>query len=124
MLGLSADPSRDPIGEELAEWGKVILLESHGRTSGQPIVTAIGFVEEPDGSLLVSASDDRTHWGRNLIADSACRVTRDGHVGPYRADPLHDEDRNRAITALILAYGTPAERLGAGPAFRLVPVQP
>ena len=86
-------------------------------------MTAVGFVEEPDGSLLVSASDHLTHWGRNLIADPACRVTREGRTGAYRAELLAGAERNRAITALILAYGTPAERLGAGPAFRLIPAE-
>ena len=109
------------MGDELAQWGKVILLETRGRSSGDPVVTAVGFVEEPDGSLLVSASDQHTHWGLNLLVNADCRVTREGHTRAYRATPLGDADRNRAITALILAYGTPAERLGAGPAFRLVP---
>jgi len=35
------------------------------------------------------------------------------------AEPLDGAERNVAITALILKYGTPAERLGRGPAFRL-----
>ena len=109
------------MGDELAEWGKVILLETLGRISGRATVTAVGFVQEQDGSLLVSASDEQTHWGRNLIAQPACRVTREGHSARYRAEQLHEAARNHAITALILAYGTPAERLGAGPAFRLIP---
>lgn len=112
---------RDPIGLELAEWGKVILLETRGRTSGDPTVVAVGFVEEPDGSLLVSASSDSTQWARNLLADPHCRVTLEGHARPCRAELLQGSHRNRAIAALILAYGTPAERLGAGPAFRLLP---
>jgi hypothetical protein len=33
---------------------------------------------------------------------------------------LSGADHSDAIVALILRYGTPAERLGAGPAFRLV----
>ena len=111
------------MGDELAEWGKVILLEARGRTSGQAIVTAVGFVQEPDGSLLVSASDERTHWGRNLLAQPECRVTLEGHTAAYRAQPLDGAARNHAIASLILAYGTPAEQLGAGPAFRLIPVR-
>jgi hypothetical protein len=58
----------DAYGEQLAAWGKVVLLETTGRD------------EELDGA-----------------------------------------DRARAITELILKYGTPAESLGAGPAFRLRP---
>jgi hypothetical protein len=36
-----------------------------------------------------------------------------------RAELLSDADAARAVAALILRYGTPAERLGRGPAFRL-----
>jgi deazaflavin-dependent oxidoreductase (nitroreductase family) len=113
---------RDPMGQELADWGKVILLETIGRTSGRPMSTAVGFVEEPSGALLVSAGDDETHWGRNLIANPRCRGTREGVTANYAATLLEGAERNAAITALILAYGTPAERLGPGPTFRLVPV--
>jgi deazaflavin-dependent oxidoreductase (nitroreductase family) len=110
------------MAQELADWGKVVLLETTGRTSSRPIATAVGFVEEPNGSLLVSAGDDETHWGRNLLADPRCRGTRGGITTDYEATLLDGAERNAAIAALILAYGTPAERLGLGPTFRLVPV--
>jgi deazaflavin-dependent oxidoreductase (nitroreductase family) len=113
----------DPIGDELAEWGKVVILETRGRTTGTPTTAAVGYVEQADGSLLVSASDDRTHWARNIAVDPVVRVTREGRSGAYRATALEGVERNAAITALILTYGTPAERLGAGPAFRLVPLE-
>ena len=113
----------DPIGEELAEWGTVILLETRGRRSGQPVVAAVGYIEELDGSLLVAASDDATNWARNLQADSLATVTREGRTGRYRAEALDGTQRTTAIASLILAYGTPAERLGAGPAFRLIPLE-
>jgi hypothetical protein len=35
------------------------------------------------------------------------------------AEPLEAAAAARAVTRLILRYGTPAERLGRGPAFRL-----
>jgi hypothetical protein len=37
------------------------------------------------------------------------------------AEPLETSDHARAIRGLILRYGTPAERLGLGPSFRLRP---
>jgi hypothetical protein len=40
------------------------------------------------------------------------------------AVPLESPDQARAVRELILKYGTPAERLGRGPAFRLRPVAP
>lgn len=111
------------IGEELAEWGKVILLETRGRVSGRAVSTAVGFVEEPDGSLLVAAGDERTNWARNLLEEPRCQVTREGRTETCRAEPLTGAAHHSAVVSLILAYGTPAERLGAGPAFRLVPAE-
>lgn len=106
--------------EELAAWGRVILLETRGRHTGQPVVAAVGFVEEPDGSFLVAAGDDAA-WARNLLADGRCRVTLEGTVREAVAERLEGPEHQRAIAALILRYGTPAERLGRGPSFRLRP---
>jgi deazaflavin-dependent oxidoreductase (nitroreductase family) len=112
---------RDEIGEELAAWGKVALIETSGRRSGEAVRTAVGFVEEGDGSLLVSAGSEDADWALNLRNEPHCTVTIGDEIGRYAAAELHAEERNRAIAALILKYGTPAERLGRGPAFRLTP---
>ncbi len=106
----------------MASWGKAIVLRTHGRRSGRPRRVTVGFVEEPDGSLLVAAADPSTHWARNLLADPRCQVVRDGVCHECLATPLGDDEHGAAVTALILKYGTPSERLGAGPAFRLLRV--
>jgi hypothetical protein len=80
----------------------------------------VGFVETPDGALLVAAGDPTADWARNLEAEPRCRVTIEGQTEARLAIALEGAARNEAIVALILRYGTPAERLGAGPAFRLV----
>jgi deazaflavin-dependent oxidoreductase (nitroreductase family) len=110
------------LGWELAAWGKVVLLETQGRRSGRARTTPVGFVEDPDGSLLVAASDRHTQWALNLLARPRCRATREGQATDYVAEPLSGPDHHEAVTALILRYGTPAERLGAGPSFRLRPI--
>lgn len=109
----------DAMAANLAAWGKVAVIEARGRRSGRRISTPVGFVEQADGSLLVAASDDQADWARNLLADPDCLVTIGGVVTQRVAEPLDDGGRADAVTALILRYGTPAERLGAGPAFRL-----
>jgi deazaflavin-dependent oxidoreductase (nitroreductase family) len=106
---------------DLAAWGKVAVIEARGRRSGRRISTPVGFVEDADGSLLVAASDDHTGWARNLLSDPRCRVTIGDVGGSYLAEPLDAAGHAAAVTALILRYGAPAERLGAGPAFRLRP---
>ena len=113
----------DELGEQLAGWGKVLRLETRGRVSARPIEVAVGYVEEPDGSFLVAAGSADTGWARNLDADPACRVAVGDDLRPALAEGLRGPDAHRAIRELILTYGTPAERLGAGPAFRLRPVR-
>jgi len=113
---------RDPYSEQLVGWEKAVAIETRGRVTGQAAVAAVGFVEEPDGSLLVAAGDPGAHWVANLRLEPRC-IAR---VGTRRvacvAEELDDAAKARAVTELILKYGTPAERLGTGPAFRLRPV--
>jgi deazaflavin-dependent oxidoreductase (nitroreductase family) len=110
----------DDVAQQLAGWGTVLRLETRGRTSGQPVEVAVGYVEEPDGSLLVAAGSGDAAWARNLEADPACRASlADGAPFAAIAEPLEGPDFQRAIRELILRYGTSAERLGHGPAFRL-----
>ena len=110
----------DELGEQLAGWGKVIRLTTHGRVTGRPLEVALGYVEEADGSLLVAAGTPESDWARNLDADPSCSVVV-GEViwAKAVAEPLDGPDAQRAVRALILRYGTPAERLGRGPAYRL-----
>ena len=110
------------IGEELAAWGKVALLETVGRVSGTAVSTAVGFIEDADGSLLVAAGADTSDWALNLRANPRARVTIGDRTGPFEATESDDAERARAIAELILKYGTPAERLGRGPTFRLRPI--
>jgi deazaflavin-dependent oxidoreductase (nitroreductase family) len=112
---------RDPYDEQLVGWEKAVAIETRGRMSGRTVVAAVGFVQEPDGSLLVAAGDPGAHWAANLHAEPRC-VARIGTLrAAFVAEELDDAAKARAVTELILKYGTPAERLGAGPAFRLRP---
>jgi hypothetical protein len=90
--------------------------------TGREASAAVGFIEEPDGSLLVAAGDPDADWARNLEADPACRLTVGDRSWDAVAEPLDRAAAARTVTGLILRYGTPAERLGRGPAFRLRPV--
>ena len=110
------------LGEQLAGWGKVAIVETRGRVSGRAARAAVGFVEEPDGSLLVAAGDPDADWALNLEADPHCVVTIGERSVRAVAEPVEGAARNAAIAALILRYGTPSEGLGRGPVFRLRPV--
>jgi deazaflavin-dependent oxidoreductase (nitroreductase family) len=114
----------DEVGEQLAGWGKVVRLETRGRTSGNRIAVAVGYVEESDGSLLVAAGSDDAAWARNLFADPRVHAAVGDEEWDASAEPLEGADAARAVRELILRYGTPAERLGRGPVFRIRLVDP
>jgi deazaflavin-dependent oxidoreductase (nitroreductase family) len=118
-----ANTEVDELGEQLAVWGKVVRLETRGRVSGRPLEVALGYVEELDGSVLVAAGSPEADWARNLDADPRCRVRLgERDWADASADPLDAVEAARTVRELILRYGTPAERLGRGPAYRVRPV--
>lgn len=109
------------IGEQLAGWGKVALLETIGRRSARPVQSAVGFIERDDGSLYVAAGSEAADWVLNLRVDNRCRATIGERTASYVASEVEGAERSRALVELVLRYGTPAERLGRGPVFRLRP---
>lgn len=98
------------------------LLETSGRVSGATARAAVGFVEDADGSLLIAAGEPDADWALNLLAQPRCRAMIGDRTVTADAGELDGAERASAIRELILKYGTPSERLGAGPVFRLVPV--
>ena len=60
---------QDDYSEQLAAWGKVVLLETTGWRTGRTRRVAVGFVEEPDGSILIAAGDPGADWVANLAAE-------------------------------------------------------
>lgn len=125
MDGPLADPPADAgIGEQLADWGKVVVLETRGRVTGRPVRVAVGFVDDPDGSILVAAGSPDADWAANLDADPSCRVRLAEQEWDAFATPIEGPERGRALRGLILKYGTSAERLGGGPVYRLHRLRP
>lgn len=111
----------DPVGEQLATWGKVAVLETVGRKSGKPVQSAVGFIDESDGSMLVAAGSDTADWVLNLRANPRSRATVGESTVEYdQAVELEGDERSTTLVALILKYGTPSEGLGRGPVFRLI----
>jgi deazaflavin-dependent oxidoreductase (nitroreductase family) len=114
----------DEIGEQLADWGVAVRLETRGRRTGTTVAVAVGYVQEMDGSLFVAAGSPEADWARNLEAEPRVRATIGERSFDAVAEPLDAQTAAAAVTALILKYGTPAEGLGRGPAFRIRPVAP
>src|SRR5262245_53187907 len=107
--------------DELVASGRYLRLETVGRRTGTAVGVVIGFVEHGDGSLVVAARTGSA-WPGNLTAQPRCRVTVGERRFEAEATELSGADHAAAIRELILRYGTPAERLGSGPAFVLRPL--
>ncbi len=107
------------IGEQLAEWGKVALIETTGRVSGSPARAAVGFIEQSDGSVVIAAGSELADWALNLRANPHCGALIGDVAHDCVATELDGPERAAAVTSLILKYGTPAEGLGRGPVFQL-----
>jgi deazaflavin-dependent oxidoreductase (nitroreductase family) len=99
----------------------VARLVTCGRRTGLARPVAVGFVDEPDGSIVVAAGDHAA-WADNLLADPHALVEVGDRQFRTIAEPLESADHARVIRDLILRYGTPAERLGRGASFRLRPM--
>jgi deazaflavin-dependent oxidoreductase (nitroreductase family) len=107
------------VEDDLVAWGRVLRIETRGRVSGRTARAVVGFVERPGGTLVVAAGSPDAAWGRNLLADPACRVTIADAAFAAVARELESAEHAAAVRDLILKYGQPAEGLGAGPAFEL-----
>jgi deazaflavin-dependent oxidoreductase (nitroreductase family) len=107
--------------DDLVAAGRVLGLVTRGRQTGRRRSVAVGFVEGPDGEIVVAANSPTSAWALNLLADPHCDV----RVGDRRfaaiAESLDGTEHHRAVRDLILRYGTPSEGLGRGPSFRLRP---
>jgi deazaflavin-dependent oxidoreductase (nitroreductase family) len=112
----------DDVGDQLIGWGTVVRIETTGRISGSSAAAAVGYIEEADGSLLVAAGSPDASWARNLEAEPRCRATIGDRTLEMLAEPLEPAEAAQVVVKLILRYGTPAEGLGRGPAFRLRPM--
>lgn len=84
---------------------------------------AVGYLELPDGSLLVAAGEPEADWARNLETHLMATATIGDRAFDVTAEPLDGAAAAEAVVGLILKYGTSAERLGRGPVFRLRPVE-
>ena len=105
--------------DDLVAWGRVLRIETTGHRTGRPARATVGYVERGPDTVVVAAGSEDAAWGLNLLTDPACRVTIGGESWPAVATQLEGPAHAAAVRDLILRYGTPAETLGAGPAFEL-----
>ncbi|AFM16345.1 deazaflavin-dependent nitroreductase family protein [Mycolicibacterium chubuense NBB4] len=89
------------------------LLETTGRTSGQPRVTPLGGKRIGDEFWFVSEFGDRSQYVRNIMADPAVRVRINGRWHRGTAHLLPDDDAHARMRTLpqfnnlgVRAFGT------------------
>jgi deazaflavin-dependent oxidoreductase (nitroreductase family) len=104
--------------DELVATGRYARIRTFGRRSGEAREVTVGYVETTDGDVLVAARQGAA-WAENLLDDPRCRVTIGARTWDALAEPLGGADFAQVVRESILRYGTPAETLGSGPAFRL-----
>lgn len=112
------------IDDEVAS-GRYARLELRSATGATRAVT-VGFVDSSDAGILVASGTPEARWAVALASDDDVVVTIAERRFRASATVLEegDPERARALRELILRYGTPSERLGRGPVFRLSPLAP
>ena len=108
--------------DDLVASGRFVRVVTRGRRSGEARAVTVGFTNDADGALVIAAGSPDADWALNLLDDPRCSVRVADEAFEAEAVPLEGAAFARAIRELILRYGTPAETLGRGPAFRLEPV--
>jgi deazaflavin-dependent oxidoreductase (nitroreductase family) len=118
------ETERGAMEDELVASGRFVRIETRGSTTGLTRQVTVGFVEADDesGSLFVAATAPDAAWARNLLDDPRCHVRVGDASFDAVAERLEGDEHARIVRDMILRYGTPAEGLGHGPSFRLVPV--
>jgi deazaflavin-dependent oxidoreductase (nitroreductase family) len=96
-----------------------LMLQTTGRTSGQPRRSPLLYATEPTGSLLIVASNfghpRHPAWSTNLIAQPHATVIRDGRTTPVTGCLLNGDDRGHAWQQFLTiwpAYANYADRSG------------
>jgi hypothetical protein len=110
--------------DDEVRFGRYARLELPS-TAGSIRVVTVGFVDGEDDSVFVAAGTSEARWAVALANDHDVVVT----IGDrrFRATAVvvdeGDPERARALRELVLRYGTPSEKLGRGPVFRLSPLR-
>ncbi len=91
------------VGSRLGPW-RVLLLETRGRTSGQPRAVTLNYFEDAGGLVVIasSAGDDRhPAWWLNLRAHPDAKVRLGGEARDVRAREVEGPERDRLWARLI-----------------------
>lgn len=108
-------------GGLMARSGRVGILGTNGRRSGQRRTAPVGYVLRPDGTIAIGAGGQARAWAANLPATPSCTFSIKGAEGRYRARRLESAERETALVEMTAKIGRPAERASWADVFELVP---
>jgi deazaflavin-dependent oxidoreductase (nitroreductase family) len=109
-------------GSLMARSGRVGILTSTGAKTGLRRQAPLGFVQRPDGTVLIgSGSKENRGWTANLKANPGCTFSIKGDERRYRAALVDESARPAALEELKTKMGGVAERADWGDLFVLVP---
>ncbi|MFD3525568.1 nitroreductase/quinone reductase family protein [Streptomyces sp. NPDC058653] len=77
-----------------------VLLETTGRTSGQPRTTPVGGTRVGQEFWLVSEYGDKSQYVRNILADPRVRVRIKGTWHTGTAHPMPEDDPRARLKSL------------------------
>lgn len=77
-----------------------VLLETTGRTSGEPRRTPVGGTRVGQEFWLVSEYGDKSHYVRNIMADPRVRVRIKGTWHTGTAHPVPEDDPRARLKSL------------------------
>ncbi|MDT5256102.1 MAG: hypothetical protein QOD10_1182 [Mycobacterium sp.] len=98
----------NPIGRQLP----VTMLETTGRKSGQPRLTAVGGSVVENKFWMVSEHGEHSDYVRNIKADPAVRVRINGQWRNGTAHLLPDDDPRQRLRSLPRLNGGVVRTLG------------
>jgi deazaflavin-dependent oxidoreductase (nitroreductase family) len=111
------------MGELMARSGRVVMIETRGRVTGQLRRTPVGYHQRPDGTFVVGAGSTEAHWARNLRANPRAAILLRGERRTVVAEEIEGRERDVAVHTIHERYGARAGRVGIGPVFLLRPAE-
>jgi deazaflavin-dependent oxidoreductase (nitroreductase family) len=108
-------------GALLVRAGKAGTLTTIGRRSGEPRSVQCGFVQRPDGTIIVGSATGR-QWPANLAAAGRCTFEpRGGPRREYDAVVLDGDAGRDALAELVRGQGGRSGSMYSGLVFELRP---
>jgi deazaflavin-dependent oxidoreductase (nitroreductase family) len=104
--------------------GYLMILRTRGRKSGTWRDAPLGYAVIGDAVYCIAGFGERTHWYRNILADSHVEVLLPGRSFSGLAEEVvDDEERLAVLPPLVRSMGLVASGFGLGNPYTQSPVE-